>query len=108
MERAKSFDAKVIEVTAGNLRNNHIYLRTAVGLFPHDCIGGSNETRLGKPIRVSFVPGLPVETDIPEDKLIFRRRAEVGDFFQKSGIAAGEFVIVTRVSERDFEVRRLR
>lgn len=68
-----------IRLTEGNLRNNHFYLRTAESLLPSDCIGGSNKSDLGKPIRVTFEPGPSIECDVAGDKMILRARAQVGD-----------------------------
>lgn len=53
-----------IRLTEGNLRNNHFYMRTAESLLPSDCIGGSNKSDLGKPIRVTFEPGPSIELSL--------------------------------------------
>jgi hypothetical protein len=47
--------AVVIELSDGNIRNHHINLRGAFGMFPDDCLGGSNESLAGKPIRLSIL-----------------------------------------------------
>lgn len=95
-----------IRLTEGNLRNNHFYLRTAQSLLPSDCIGGSNKSDLGKPIRVTFEPGPSVDCDVAGDKMILRARAQVGDFFERSGSRAGDTLRFMRVGEREFLVRR--
>lgn len=96
-----------IPLTQGNLNNNHFYLRAAVSLLPTDSIGGKNKDEPGCPIQVSFQPGLTVETDVDGDKMIFRRRTPIRDFFERSGCAAGDAVRITRVAERQFVVTRV-
>jgi hypothetical protein len=95
-----------IRLTEGNLRNNHFYMRTAESLLPSDCIGGSNKSDLGKPIRVTFEPGPSIECDVAGDKMILRARAQVRDFFERSGSRAGDTLRFMRVGEREFLVRR--
>jgi hypothetical protein len=108
MTRTKNYDAKVIEVTGGNLRNNHIYLRSALDLVPRDAIGGTNASTPGRPIEVTFVPGGTVETDLPEDKLFLRCRSDVGEFFSKAAVEEGDFVLFTKLGDRNFEIRKVR
>ena len=95
-----------IRLTEGNLRNNHFYLRTAESLLPSDCIGGSSKSDLGRAIRVTFEPGPSVECDVAGDKMILRARAQVRDFFERSGSRAGDTLRFMRVGEREFLVRR--
>ena len=95
-----------IRLTEGNLRNNHFYLRTAESLLPSDCIGGPNKSDLGRAIRVTFEPGPSIECDIAGDKMILRARAQVRDFFERSGSRAGDTLRFMRVGEREFLVRR--
>lgn len=104
MKQVQTYDAKLIEITDGNLRNDHIYLRSALHLIPQDAIGGTNASRPGRQITVHFRPGRTVETDLSEDKLMLRCRSEVGDFFTRSGIGSGHFVLFTRLAEREFEI----
>ena len=95
-----------ILLTEGNLRNNHFYLRTAESLLPSDCIGGLNKSDLGRAIRVTFEPGPSIECDVAGDKMILRARAQVRDFFERSGSRAGDTLRFMRVGEREFLVRR--
>jgi hypothetical protein len=39
----KTLKAVIVEVSGGNVRNHHIDLHGAFGLFPDDCFGGSNK-----------------------------------------------------------------
>lgn len=99
----------LIRLTEGNLKNNHIYLRTAWHLFPDDAVGGGNKDTVGRrPIRVTFEPGQTVETDIAGDKMILRNRGAVGDFLQRSGAAPGDTVCIERRGEREYVVLLLK
>ena len=46
--------AVIIEVTGGNVRNSHIYLRGAFGLFPDDCLGGNSAASAGAPVSLEI------------------------------------------------------
>jgi len=62
-------EKRFVTVTAGNLRQNHIYITGHHDFFPKDCVGGSNgRTTKGKPI-VLELDGLAkqIVTDIPID-----------------------------------------
>ncbi|AVX02578.1 hypothetical protein MXMO3_00030 [Maritalea myrionectae] len=108
MSEYASYDAKVIELTQGNINNDHFYMREACDLIPRDAIGGSNEALAGKPVTVTFVPGGSIDTDFDDEKKFFRRRGPVGEFFKLSFAEAGDFVLVTKMTEREFEVRLLK
>jgi hypothetical protein len=100
-----SLKAVVVEVSGGNVRNHHINLRGAFGLFPDDALGGNNETSAGATIHVSFGPE-SVATDIDEKKAIFRERGAVRRFFEREAIAEGDLVLIERIATREFEVRK--
>lgn len=106
--RTPTFDAKIIELTAGNIRNDHIYLREALHLVPADSIGGTNKDAPGEPVSVTFIPGDTVQTDIDSDKKFLRCRGPVRDFFERSGAQPGDEAIFIRRGEREFEVRLLK
>jgi hypothetical protein len=93
-----------IQLTAGNVRNGHFYLRTAERLLPSDCIGGSNKSQAGVNIRVKFNPGMLLESDVAGDKMILRSRAQVRDFFGRTGAQAGDRLRFGRVGHHDFVV----
>lgn len=74
----RTLKAVIVEVSGGNVRNNHINLRGAFGLFPDDCLGGGNGRLAAKPITLE-ISGEEVSTDIDESKAIFRREAPSDD-----------------------------
>jgi hypothetical protein len=97
--------AVIIEVSGGNVRNHHINLRGALGLFPDDCFGGSNGAASGSPIEVQFGREV-VTTDIDETKAIFRERGAVRRFFEEEGVQEGDFLLIERVKERTYCVSK--
>jgi hypothetical protein len=97
--------AVIVELTGGNVRNHHINLRGAYGLFPDDCLGGSNASASGKPITVQFGTET-VETDIDETKAIFRERGAVGRLFDSEKMAEGDLVLISREGERKYSVSK--
>lgn len=104
----RRFDATItwvdIPITGGNLRHHHFYLRAASALLPADCIGGSNKSELGRPIRVRFDPGRVLDCDVAGDKMILRSRAETRDFYERSGAVEGDTIRFSRVAAREFVV----
>ena len=97
--------AVVIEVSGGNVRNHHINLRGAFGLFPDDCLGGSSKDSAAKSITLRFV-GETVETDIDQGKAIFRERGAVRRFFEAESVAEGDLMLIERVEPRSFRITK--
>jgi hypothetical protein len=97
--------AVIVELTGGNVRNHHINLRGAYGLFPDDCLGGSNSAAAGKPISVQF-GSETVETDIDETKSIFRERGAVGRLFESEMMTEGDLVMISREGDRRYSVSK--
>ncbi|MEY9983422.1 hypothetical protein ABH995_002759 [Bradyrhizobium yuanmingense] len=87
-----------VELTSGNLRHGHVYLRSIIDFFPSDAIGGSNKSGIAaKNLRVTFDPGGTIETDIAGDKGILRARGEIlRRFFEDSGASPGDTVEIIR------------
>lgn len=71
---------RLIGVTAGNIRNSHIYITGHHDFFPSDCLGDSrrNGKGTGKSIRIHLA-GLNkmIETDIARDAKTGKPRREV-------------------------------
>lgn len=86
-----------IELTQGNINNDHLYLSSVIEFFPPDSIGGSNDSSLApRALEVHSGISSPVRTDIVGDKKIFRRRAWVGEFFEVHNLAAGDRVVIEK------------
>jgi hypothetical protein len=94
-------DRREVSLTAGNLRNGHIYLKAILDFFPSQAVGGSDSTQLAdRLLTVTFIPGVTVQSDITgRDRLkrpgrskhcFLRNRGAVRDFFERSGAQAGD------------------
>jgi len=95
-----------IEITPGNLRQNHFYLTGHLDDFPRDVIGGANSDDEAAPRRVKlkWPYGEPVITDIAGDKNIFRQRGWVRKLFAHSNAEPGDFVVLKAVTPYEYEV----
>ncbi len=103
---------RLICVTAGNLRQNHLNLTGHTDFFPADCYGSATKNgKRGKLLRLD-VDGIaePVMTDIPTEarsgkpRRFFRDRAWAREFFSKYGIKPGDTVAIERISSHRFRI----
>jgi hypothetical protein len=99
-------DQIVIQLTQGNLKNNHIYLRRHLDFFPSDVIGAANAHEGEGVLLTLHFEGHPevVQTDIPRDKKIFRCRGDVGRFFAWHRLAEGDSVVIERLSRYEYHL----
>lgn len=96
---------RILTVTGGNIRNNHIYL--PLDFFPEEAIGGSNRSETAaRPITVTFSPGDIFETDIDRTKHILRARSAVGDFFKRAGVSEGDSLRLARIGSHSYEISK--
>jgi hypothetical protein len=87
------------ELTDGNLKNSHIYLRGFFHRFPSDAIGGSNKGEAARrSIKVDWGHASSVETDLDGQKMFFRSRVIAKRFFEDTGAEAGDRVAVTETA----------
>lgn len=106
---------RLLHVTAGNIRNSHLYVSGHFDFFPAECIGAPRKSRNGNgravPIQV-FLEGLnrTVETDIGcdartgEPRRFFRGRAWVRQFFSYHKIRTGDVLALERVGTRKYRL----
>lgn len=99
---------RTIELTQGNLNNNHLYLSSIIDLFPPESIGGPNESELGAQLEIHCGIAEPVLTDIAGDKKIFRKRSWVGAFFRSHSLSAGSRIIIERTGVNRYHIYPLR
>jgi hypothetical protein len=94
-----------VKLTDGNIRNNHIYLRSVLDIFPPSTIGGPNKTELA-PQNLTLHCGQaePVVTDIAGDKKIFRRRGWQKSFFESHNLQEGDSVVIEKVGDYEYHV----
>lgn len=95
----------IIELTQGNLNNDHLYLKAIMQLFPASSVGGSSAADRA-PQLLEIHSGIcdPVFTDIAGDKKIFRSRAWIGDFFAVHQLKAGDSVVIERTGAHRYHV----
>ena len=93
--------AVIVEVTGGNVRNHHINLRGPLGLFPDDCLGGSNEGSEGRPIKLEIGADV-VNTDTDHAKGIFRERGA----FENERVIEGDLILIERVKPRHYRISK--
>lgn len=87
------------ELTDGNIKNSHIYLRHFIHKFPSDAIGGSNATQAApRKVRVDWGGASAIDTDLDGDKKFFRSRGWIRMFFERFGAKAGDRVQVIETS----------
>lgn len=94
-------DSAIVRLTEGNLRNGHIYLRTARALFDEAHIGGSSkDDPAPRAIWVELGQSETITTDIAGDKMILRARGAVRAFLVDA--RAGDAVRIERVGPDRF------
>lgn len=105
---------RLLRVTAGNLRNSHIYVSGHFDFFPPECIGSPRKSRNGNGhtgIEI-FLDGLnqTVETDIGTDartgkpRRFFRGRTWVREFFEHHDIKTGDVLALERTAKRKYRL----
>lgn len=94
-----------IELTQGNINNDHLYLSSVTDFFPKDSFGGSNSDDVA-PVMLEIHCGIgePVLTDIAGDKNIFRKRSWVKEFFKTHNMAAGQTIIIEHTGDYRFHI----
>lgn len=98
-------DVRIVTLSGGNVRNNHIYL--PLDFFPEDAIGGGNKSdSASRKVAVRFQPGTTIETDIDRTKRILRSRSAVGEFFTRAGVVEGDRVIIRRTGAYSYDIAK--
>jgi len=83
-----------VELTAGNLRNNSVYVTSIRSHFPRASLGGRNRAQAGTMFTLMLDGGERVETDIVSDRNLFRTRAW-GSWFKQMQARPGDRVVFT-------------
>lgn len=100
---------RIIELTQGNINNDHLYLSGVIEMFPPSSIGGPNEETTGAQLlEIHCGIEAPILTDIARDKKIFRKRSWVGEFFRSHHLNAGDFVVIEQTGPFRFHVYPVR
>jgi DNA polymerase III subunit epsilon len=94
-----------VEITDGNVKNNHIYLRSFFEKFPDDAIGGSNSATMApREVFIEWGGPAPTATDLDSQKRLFRKRGWIRTFFEQNGVKAGDVVAVIEVEPYQYRV----
>ncbi|WP_340583950.1 ASCH domain-containing protein [Brucella pseudintermedia] len=92
-------------LTEGNIKNNHFYLTPFLGRFPASMFGGTNDGTLApQQALIDWGGASPVETDIPSDKKMFRRRGWVRQFFADNDAEPEDIVCVHQTAPFRYRV----
>jgi hypothetical protein len=107
----------VIPLTAGNIKNNHFYLRSILSFFPDAAIGGSDASQASRELlTIVYRPGPPgpSRTDIAgpnrasrekrSSHYFFRERTPIREFFARSGAEEGDEVVIERKGPTEYVV----
>ena len=112
MNRSIKNRMRLISVTEGNLRNHHLYITGCHDFFPEECHGQSSVKKgMGHKLTL-LVEGLrnAVETDIARDggnghaRNFFRKRAWVGEFFEKHHLQKGDIIAIERLNPLTYRI----
>jgi hypothetical protein len=103
----------ILQVTAGNLRQNHLYIGGHLDFFPTDAIGPARRGGEVNGHAIEIVlSGLDctIRTDIPRDaktgkpRAFFRDRQSIGKFYRHHGLIEGSQVVIERLAERKYRL----
>jgi hypothetical protein len=108
---AKSDTKRLLRVTAGNVRQNHVYVNGHYDFFPPDCIGGPRRSADCRTIDIQLEGlGQTIRTDIGRSATtgrprgFFRARGWVRQFFEHHKVKPGSFLALERLSERSYRL----
>jgi ASC-1-like (ASCH) protein len=97
-----------VELTPGNVKNSHVYVRRIEEQFPKDARGGRTRAQAGRPIRLLFRDGTSVQTDIVEHNGLIRARGPWRRLFADAGAEAGDRICFLPQGGRRFRVDLLK
>jgi len=104
---------RLIRITDGNVRQNHLYVAEHLDFFSPDIVGPPKlEGELnGRGIKI-YLEGLDetVKTDIGSERKngqprrMFRQRAWVGRFFHHHKLKGGDLLALERIADRKYRL----
>ncbi len=109
---ANRVESRVLHVTAGNLRQSHLYVNRHYDFFPPDCIGGPKRSSCASGTIDIHLDGLDqtVTTDIGRNATtgkprgFLRARGWIRRFYECHGVQPGEHLTLERLSERTYRL----
>lgn len=105
---ARSGTKRLLRITAGNIRNHHIYIKEHYDFFPRDCFGGARRSANSGTVDIHLA-GLKetVTTDIAghatsgKPRGFFRERRWVRRFFHHHDVKAATMFATERLADPD-------
>lgn len=101
---------RLLKVTAGNIRNGHLYITGHFDFFPNDAVGLNRKTGRGKPVSIEL-DGLnkTIETDIGREKngrprRHLRERKAIAEFYKHHGIQPGDVLALEKSEDRRYRL----
>lgn len=91
-------------LTQANIRNSHVYLRSAASLFPKKSLGGPTRSEAGQSILLEFDDGSSARTDLIAHAQRFRARAPWRKWFANRAAQPGDTVIIEKSAPTKFRV----
>lgn len=102
---------RLLRVTPGNVKNDHLYISRHYDFFPSDCIGGPKRAAKANTIEIQLEGlGRTVKTDIGSDaktrkpRGFLRGREWVRQFFEYHDVKPGALLALERLSERAYRL----
>ncbi len=106
--------ARLLRVTAGNLRQNHLYVHGHLDFFPLDVVGPARRDKTHNGHRgielVLDALGVSIETDISRDaktgkpRHFFRDRRSIGRFYAHHRVTQGTQLLLERLGQRKYRL----
>ncbi|MGD0655266.1 MAG: hypothetical protein ABSA16_13045 [Thermoguttaceae bacterium] len=104
---------RLLRVTAGNLRQHHLYINGHYDFFPKDCIGASRKSKNLKSKEIEiYLEGLDeiIRTDIASNaktgkpRGFFRGRSWVGRFYKHHKIKVGDVLAMEKLDNNRYRL----
>lgn len=100
---AVTSEHRIVTLSGGNIRNNHIYV--PLDFFPTNAIGGGNRAETAdRQLQVTFRPGRATHADIDGTKRILRDRSATGDFIARAKLKEGDRVVIRRTGAYQYTI----
>lgn len=101
--RKAADDSFAVQITAGNIRNNTLYVTSVLDRFPAWAVGGPKKRHAAKPVTLVLQDGPSVRTDIVGRRKLVRARMW-GRWYRRLGARPGDRVVFTPVDESTYLV----
>jgi hypothetical protein len=102
---ADPVESRIVELSAGGIKNGYINLKPIDGFWPEECLGGNTEAA-AKHLIVEVEGIGRISTDISgRHKSLRTAHAHLKDFFQRHRLRPGDNVEILRVAKYEYRIR---